>query len=301
MRKVKIVISVLLIAVFVALNGSCLVARELNADSVFRIKMKNSDELYPAWSADGTRLVFQSNRYGNNDIFLYDFLKDTVLRLTNGKADEQHPVFMPESNSVAFDSRIGNKVYLFKIDTVTGRKDVLFTRKLFCEAPSFSPSGRLVVFKGYDRNSETWQIFSYDFVYDNLNRLTHYTGKKVSAPVFSPNGKVILFGLQDKEPPYKRSMEEINWYGERVCHLDSVRGSSYCWSDAGFRIIYSDKQPDSVFRLLSVRSDGTSTYILLDDRFPKFSPALSPDGSKLAVAVKFENDFDIVIIKVTDE
>ena len=289
-----------LIFIFASVFAGQVNAQDLNIDSAFRIALPGSNELNPSWSPDGKQLVFQSDQAGNDDLFLYNFDKDTIIRLTSSKADQRNPVFMPGGNQIAFDSQIGDKVYIFKIDPATMQQEVVFKRNLFCEAPSFSPSGRLMAFIGYDKASETWQIFSYDFISDNLNQLTRFKHKQVFRPLFAPNGKVILFGTEETIPPYTRSLKEINWYGKDVQELDTLLATSYCWTPDSYRIICIRKDHGKKNQMISVRKDGSSVFYLSSDLLEKSSPAVSPNGKKLAIAVKSGNDFDIVIVNLDD-
>ncbi len=293
------ILRALLILLIASLNLS-IAGQNLEIDSAQRITMAGSDELFPSWSPDSKQIVFQSNKNGNSDIFIYNIDQDSTWQITSGKADKRHPVFIPKSHEIAFDSQIDDKVYIFKIDPATGQQDVVFKRKLFCKEPSFSPSGRLMVFTGYDKTSESWQIFSYDFIYDNLNQLTDYKQKKVFNPQFSPNGKIILFGTEDKHTPYARTLEEINWYGNSITSIDTLPARSYCWTPDSYRIICTLKKKDSANRVISIRKDGSALFSLSDDDYQKSTPALSPDGKKLALSVKLGNDFDIVIVNLDD-
>ena len=275
-------------------------AQKLDLDSAFRITLPESNELNPAWSADGKLLAFQSDQSGNDDLFIYNFNLDTLIRLTTDITDQQHPVFLPKSNEIAFDSQIDDKVYIFKINPATQQQEIIFKRKLFCKEPSFSPSGRSMVFTGYDKASETWQIFSYDFVYDNLNQLTDVKHAKVSSPLFSPNGKIILFKTEELITPYSSSLKEINWYGKEVQKLDSIHTQSYCWTPDSYRIICIQKAHGVNRKVISIRKDGSRAFYFSSDDYEKSSPAVSPDGKKLALAVKWGNDFDIVVVNLDD-
>jgi len=298
---IKYILTTFSVTVFFLLLSPTLCGQALEIDSAFRITMSGSDETFPAWSEDGKKLVFQSNKYGNSNIFLYNIKTDTLKQVTDSKANERHPVFISKSGKIAFDSQRDGSVYIYFIDTVTQKEDVIFSRKILCQEPTFSPSGRLLVFKGYDRSLESWQIFSYDLVYDNLNQLTHFKDKKVFRPQLSPNGKTILFATKDTFVPYSSSLNEINWYGEKVISLDTLPILSYCWSQNSFRIITILKNNNTFYSITSLRKDGTSPYNFLNDSTEITTPALSPDGKKLAVAVKFNNDFDIVIFNLPDE
>ncbi len=273
----------------------------LDTAIIIRFKLEQSNEQFPAWSENGNRLVFQGTVKGYSQLFLYDFLKDTLIQITNGKTNKSHPVFIPNENLIAFDASIGSKTYLFKINPETGEQQPLFRRKLFCQAASFSPSGKLVVFKGYDLNHETWQLFSYDFVYDNLNQLTHLKNKELLRPVLSPDGKTILFGTYDRTPPGHYSLHEINWYGKKVHDLDSTKATSYCWLPNSYRIVCVTNEPKSNPSFYTIRKDGTYKMRLCNDTLRRITPALSPDGKKIAVAVKFDDNFDIVVYNLMDE
>ena len=298
---IKYILTTFSVTVFFLSISSSLCGQSLEIDSAFRITMSGSDETFPAWSGDGKKLVFQSSKYGNSDIFLYYIKTNTLKQVTESKANEQHPVFIPKNGKIAFDSQRNDSIYIYSIDTITQKEDFVFSRKIFCQEPTFSPSGRLLVFKGYDSSLESWQIFSYDLVYDNLNQLTHFTNKEVFRPQLSPNGKIILFATKDTFVPYSSSLKEINWYGEKVISIDSLPILSYCWSQNNFRIITIFKKDNMFYSLTSLRKDGTSAYNLLNDTIEIVTPAISPGGKKLAVAVKFNNDFDIVIFKLPDE
>ena len=299
MKNLQNITLLFFLIITTALSSPSLIAQRIEIDSAQRITMPGSDELFPAWSSDNRQIAFQSNQNGNNNLFIYDLKQDTIRQITSGKADKQHPVFIPNSNDIAFDSQINDKVYIFKIDPATGQQDVVFKRKLFCKEPSFSPSGRMIVFTGYDKTSESWQIFSYDFIYDNLNQLTHYKQKKVFNPLFSPNGKIILFKTEERLTPFSQSLEEINWYGKSLISIDTISAQSYCWSPDSYRIVCTLKK-DSTHRVISIRKDGSAAFLLSDNEYQKATPALSPDGKKLALAVKLGNDFDIIIVNLDD-
>ena len=46
--------------------------------------------IWPAWSPDGARIAFQSNRHGNNEIYVMNADGSNQINLTNNPArDEQ--------------------------------------------------------------------------------------------------------------------------------------------------------------------------------------------------------------------
>ena len=301
MKRVKIVFPFLLLVLLWLVLAPSAKSQMLDTTNFVKIKLSQSDEQFPAWSEDGRKLLFQSAGSGYSQLFLYDFSKDTLIQITFDETNKSHPVFIPNQNKIAFDAAGNDKVNIFKIDLTTGMQQPLFQRKLLCEAPSFSPSGRWVVFKGHDPNSETWQLFSYDFVYDNLNQLTHVKNSELFRPMLSPDGKIILFGTRDKTVPFSRSLHEINWYGETIQDLDSIAASSYGWLANGYRIVCSIEEPKNNYSFFTVRKNGAYKMLLSNDTLQRVTPTLSPDGKKIAVAAKFGNNFDIVVYNLIDE
>ena len=256
------------------------------------------DDLFPKWSADGTQLLFQSDRNGNWDIFLYDLHADTLLQLTIDTSNEQHPVWLPNKNQIVFDSDREGVRFLYKMDLATGEKEFLFKREIECRQASFPPTKRLVYFSGYDRQTEEWAIYSYDFVSDNLNDLTRLKGDCL-LPSVSPNGKQILFKKVASTYPFEH-LVILNWYGKLEVEMDSVWAIDPAWGPNGLKIYFVSGNEQLQSEVFSLWKDGSHFERLTNDKLKVRTPAVSPDGSKMALAVMQENGFDIFIIPLNE-
>jgi Tol biopolymer transport system component len=58
----------------------------------------------PAWSWDSKRIAFQSDRAGNEDIYMIDRKGDGLLRVTRSKSNEYHPTWSPNGTRIALVS-----------------------------------------------------------------------------------------------------------------------------------------------------------------------------------------------------
>ena len=273
-------------------------AQPFTIDSTCQIISSTGDDLFPKWSADGSQLLFQSNQNGNWDIILFDFEKDTLLQLTRDLANNQHPVWVPDKNQIVFDSDRAGVHFLYQMDLSSGETDYLFKRNIECHQASFPPTKRLIYFSGFDRNTEEWAIYSYDFVSDNLNDLTNFKGN-CSMPVVSPNGKQILFTRAIRTYPYEQ-LGILNWYGKLETELDSLWATEAAWSPNGLKIYFVSVEDELQGEVYSVWKDGPHLERLTNDQLKIRTPAISPDGSKMALSVMQENGFDIFIISLDE-
>jgi Tol biopolymer transport system component len=69
----------------------------MNADgtSVTRLTVNPTDDYDPAWSPDGKRLAFGSERDGNPEIYVMNADGTDVTRLTNNPAVDYQPAWSP--------------------------------------------------------------------------------------------------------------------------------------------------------------------------------------------------------------
>ncbi len=77
-----------------------------------------ADSLRPAWSPDGRRLLFCSNRDGNYDIWLLDLASRAYRRLTDHPAYDCDPTWSPDGGRFAFISsrQGGRRLWIKPID-----------------------------------------------------------------------------------------------------------------------------------------------------------------------------------------
>ena len=150
----------------------------------------SADSFNPAWSPDGTRIVFASTRDGNREIYIMDPNGSNVVRLTNNSAADEQPAWSPDGSKIAFVSdRDGNtEIYLMNADgsgqvnvTNDPGKDVL---------PTWSPDGTKIAFQSdRETNFAVW-VMNADG--SNPTRLTSPSSPN-GAPSWSPDGTRIAY------------------------------------------------------------------------------------------------------------
>jgi hypothetical protein len=99
-----------------------------------------------AWSPDRTRVVFTSDRDGNNEIYVMNSDGSGQTRLTSNAVIDRHPAWSPDGTKIAFSSnRDGNnEIYVMNADgTAVTRITNNSTSEMY---PSWSPDGTKIAF-----------------------------------------------------------------------------------------------------------------------------------------------------------
>ena len=81
----------------------------MNADGTDprRLTRDADEDLSPAWSPDGSRIAFQSNRTGNNEIYVMHADGSGVTNITNTPdAGEFDPEWSPDGSKIAFAATV---------------------------------------------------------------------------------------------------------------------------------------------------------------------------------------------------
>ena len=97
----------------------------------------------PAWSPDGQRIAFASNRDGNSEIYVMNADGSAPTRLTNNPADDLDPAWSPDFTRIAFTrSRDGNgEIYAINAD---GSGETRLTTNTAPEGADAPPGRRTV-------------------------------------------------------------------------------------------------------------------------------------------------------------
>ncbi len=159
-----------------------------------------------AWSPDGKKIAFISDRDGEEEIYLVD--QDgsgEVTRLTNdGNCMRYRPVWSPDGKRIAFSDKNGKLFVL----TVANKevKEVADERDNQVLDYEWSPNGGYLAFSLTDPNRMK-SIYIYDVSKEKLHRVTGPYFNEYD-PAWGPDGKY-LFYLSDRE--YAPQIGSIEW------------------------------------------------------------------------------------------
>ena len=100
----------------------------------------------PAWSPDGQRIAFFSNRDGNDEIYTMQVDGSDVRRLTDDPADDANPAWSPDGTRIAFTSDRGGDYDIWVIGADGSNPVQVTGDPADDDWPAWSPEGGRIAF-----------------------------------------------------------------------------------------------------------------------------------------------------------
>ena len=220
----------------------------------------------PAWSPDGSRIAFTSNRDGDNDIYIMDADGGNLRNLTLDPS--------PQLTSLLYIIDKSNDVW-----------------------PARSPDGRLIAFSSGRDNimmrSVDLNVYLMEEDGTRIRNLT-YTGEDEGVPYWAPDGEKLVLAQAEGE---SINLFTINSDGSGARALtDREDDNSYpSWSPDSSQIAFESNR-DCDYDIYLVDVDGSNLVHLTDLPGNEFRPKWSPAGDRIALACDRDDDMEIYIM-----
>jgi TolB protein len=161
-----------------------------------RITRHPGADASPAWSPDGTRVAFESNRHGDlnapadSDVYVMNADGSHVREVTFSNAFDGDPAWS-RTNRIAFESERAHNVDVWTIGPNGSGEKQLTSSAAFDGDPAWSPDGRRIAFTS-ERDNGDREIYVMNADGSNQTRLTSSPGFDEN-PTWSPDGREIAF------------------------------------------------------------------------------------------------------------
>jgi TolB protein len=155
-----------------------------------RYKGTNSS---PAWSPDGSKLMFMSSMHGDPEIFMIDSSGGNLRRITYSAGVDTSPAWNPKTGQqVVFVSDRGGvpQLYIMNADGSNTQKLELEDRGYVID-PAWSPNGQLLAFS-WRRPNGNYDIYVMDVATRQVVELTRDAGRN-ERPCWAPDGRHLVF------------------------------------------------------------------------------------------------------------
>jgi serine/threonine-protein kinase len=153
----------------------------------------------PSLSPDGKQLAVQINDEGVLAIWIYEFARNTLTRLTFGPGNSTSPLWTPDGRRVVYDTRTPSPSFRSKLADGSGKEEVLLGKEFddpSVTPSSVSPDGKTLLFGAYGpAGKEAIQVLSLDgsdTIQPFLQASSHLSG-----PHFSPDGRWVAYSTDE--------------------------------------------------------------------------------------------------------
>lgn len=243
-------------------------------------------DVEPAWSPDGTQIVFASARDDPENVQLY---------IMNADGSDQRPIqpfeasdswapsWSPDGQRIIYQTnRDGNfEIYMVNVDG-TGRINLVndLPDPDFPDfplpndgMPDWSPDGSKIVFVS-DRGRADREIWIMDVDGSNRKQITDNDFDD-ARPRWLPDGKHVLF---ESTRDGRRSIYIMDAGGENVQRVTdaTVEDKDPAWSDNGQAVLFSSTGGGIDWELYWVNADGSGmrrlTWSEGEDGYPQWTP-----------------------------
>ena len=154
-------------------------ARGVNSGAVFHPKLE--------------RIAYTYSNKGKPEIFVLDLVKKLRIPITRTQFFSVEPDWSPDGNRLTFSSSKTGRPHIYVSRADGSQAKQLTKTGVYNSSPKWNPQGTRIVFSGQETLKNNFNIFMIDPNGSNLHRLTD--GKRYSSenPVFSPDGRFIMF------------------------------------------------------------------------------------------------------------
>ena len=238
----------------------------------------------PRLSPDGTRLALDT-RDQESDIWIWEFARQTLRRLTMDPALDWYPVWTPDGGRVMFSSsRAGAQNLFSQAADNTGTAERLTTSPNFQFPTSISPDGtRLIFYENSPKTGPDLRVLRMDGA-KQIEPLVETTFTEHNGEI-SPDGHWLAYE-SNESGQFQIHVRPFPHVESATFQISTGGGTKPVWARSGRELFYFDGS--NSMTVVPVQTTPTFTYgnptRLFDGRYFSGPPGrtydVSPDGTR---------------------
>ena len=240
------------------------------------------NESQPAWSPDGSRLVFVRAAQvagETTDLYIMDADGHNLRRLTSDDAVERFPAWSPDGTRIAYartEAQGGfEQVYTVSSDGFE-LKNLTANLRGDHSHPSWSPDSQRIAFASSSATLNNYEIWVMQADGTRPMQLTSNDPAYCLSPAWSPDGNQIVYTRD-----YEIYLLDPQTGAETNLTDSSLSEDTPEWSPDGKQIVFS-RFAEGNLDLYTMKADGTEQRRLTTDAQLDSQPAWSPAWSPAA-------------------
>jgi len=256
---------------------------------------KNSyDDRFASYSPSGERIVFESNRDGNWEIYLMDSVGMNQQRLTFNDKDDRRPTWHPSGEIILFESSRSGKseLYIKDLKSLKVKKISNFVKgePIF---GCFSPDGKIIAVS-LKESDDISNIVLVDTTGKIIKELTS-EDKRSYFPKWSKDGKKIVYFSRKETNNKDDEIYILNIENGVDKRLTNWPKHNFCpsWSNDNSRIVYVTSMEGIRPEIYIMDSDGSNQVRITNNKDGDTLPDWSPNGNKILITGYRNGNFEI--------
>jgi len=240
------------------------------------------------------KLIFNSNRDGNENIYSINIDGTGLTRLTDSHRNDLYPEVSPDGEKIAYTSDIGGVWQIMIMDWDGGNKRQVTKNNFKCAYPSWSYDSKYIYFEGYIEGD--WELYRIKSDGTEQKRLTFNHNSHDWHPSGHPQGYDIIYesGVTGHENIYVMNHDGSGIV--RICSDDARRRVPDVSPD-GKKITYmrySGRYADIWIMNYNGQNETRLTSNSEEDGHPSFSP----DNKYIVYEERRGSREDIILINL---
>jgi TolB protein len=220
-----------------------------------------------------SKVVFVSNRDGNEEIYLMDFDGKRQKRITFNDYIDLIPSWSVDNEKILYTSYRRGTPDLYIFHLYSGKTDLVSSGGVNYSA-DWSPENDKIVYTS-SKNDGNAEIYMRDMKTGKEKRLT-FNNIIDTSPYWSPNGKEIAFTSERSGSPQIYIMDAEGTNVRRITYEGSYHDNA-AWSPDGTRILYVSRI-ESRFDIYIYSLKNNTISKLTEKVGRNENPTWSPDG-----------------------